>query len=101
MDSAFYGMGEYNASIKSALAGLTRSQVNLAIRKHVRAGNLQIVAVAKDAEGLKSALLSGEASGIVYNSAKEASVMAEDKVVERWDLKIRDVVIVPVERVFQ
>lgn len=101
MDSAFYGMGEYNASIKSALAGLTRSQVNLAIRKHVRAGNLQIVAVAKDAEGLKSALLSGEASGIVYNSAKEAAVMAEDKVVERWDLKIRDVVVVPVERVFQ
>ena len=101
MDSAFYGMGEYNAAVKSALAGLTREQVNLAIRKHVRAGNLQIVAVAKDAEELKNALLSKEASGIVYNSAKEAAVMAEDKVVKRWDLKIRDVKIVSVDRVFQ
>ena len=101
MDSAFYGMGEYNASIKMALAGLTREQVNAAIRKHVRADGVQIVAVAKDAEGLKASLLSKDVSPMTYNSPKDAAVMAEDKVVERWDLKIRDVVIVPVERVFQ
>jgi zinc protease len=101
IDSAFYGMGEYNASIKSALAGLTRERVNAAIRKHLRVDGLQIVAVAKDAEGLKAALTGSGVTGIVYNSAKDASVMAEDKTVERWDLKIRDVVIVPVDRVFQ
>lgn len=101
IDSAFYGMGDYNATIKKALTGLTRDQVNTAIRKHLRSDNLQIVAVAKDAEGLKAKLLSTDASPMTYNSPKDATVMEEDKTVERWNLRIKDVTIIPVEQVFQ
>ena len=101
IDSAFYGMGDYNATIKKALATLTREQVNAAIRKHLRADNLQIVAVAKDAEGLKAKLLSANPSPMTYNSPKDQAVMAEDKTVESWDLRIKNVNIVPVDQVFQ
>jgi len=101
IDSAFYGMGDYNATIKKALATLTREQVNAAIRKHLRADNLQIVAVAKDAEGLKAKLLSANPSPMTYNSPKDEAVMAEDKTVESWNLRIKNVNIVPVDQVFQ
>ena len=101
IDSAFYGMGDYNATIKKALATLTREQVNAAIRKHLRAENLQIVAVAKDAEGLKAKLLSANPSPMTYNSPKDQAVMAEDKTVESWNLRIKNVNIVPVDQVFQ
>ena len=101
IDSAFYGMGEYNASMKAALAKLTRDDVNSAIRKYLHADNLQIVAVAKDADQLKSQLLSSDPTPMTYNSAKPAEVMTEDKAVEKWDLKIKNVTIVPVDKVFQ
>ena len=101
IDSAFYGMGEYNSSMKAALAKLTRDDVNAAIRKHLHADNVQIVAVAKDADGLRSQLLGADATPMTYNSAKPADLMTEDKIVEQWNLKLKNVTIVPVDRVFQ
>ncbi len=101
IDSEFYGIGNYNSAIKKALMSLTRDQVNAAIRKHMRSDNLRIVAVAKDAEGLKENLLGAAATPMTYNSPKDASVMAEDKTVETWNLRIKEATIVPVEQVFQ
>ena len=103
IDSQFYGIGNYNAYVKTSLAKLTLADVNRAIRKHLRADNLDIVVVAKDCERLKGALLSGEPSPMKYNSPKPQAIVDEDKVVSQWDLRLKEdrVAIVPVERVFE
>ena len=88
-------------------AGISRiifiSQVNAAIRKHLRADRLQIVAVAANAEDLKKQITSAGPSEIQYNSAKPADILAEDKIVGKWDLGLRpqDVEIVPAAKVFE
>ncbi len=103
IDSLYYGIPDYNSYVKSALAKLTLDDVNRAIRKHLRADRIQMVAVAKDADGLKAKLLNADASPMTYNSPKPDDVVTEDKIVEKWNLRLRpeDISIVPVDRVFQ
>jgi len=103
IDSLVYGIPDYNSYIKNAVAKLTREQVNAAIRKHLRADRLQIVAVAANAEDLKKQITSAGPSAIEYNSAKPADILAEDKIVGAWDLGLRtqDVEIVPAAKVFE
>jgi zinc protease len=103
IDSLVYGIPDYNSYIKNAVAKLTREQVNAAIRKHLRADRLQIVAVAANAEDLKKHITGAGPSAIEYNSAKPADILAEDKIAGAWDLGLRpqDVEIVPAEKVFE
>jgi zinc protease len=103
IDSLAYGIPDYNSYIKDAVAKLTREQVNAAIRKHLRADRLQIVAVAANAEDLKKQIAGAGPSAIQYNSAKPADILAEDKIVGAWDLGLRpqDVEIVPAAKVFE
>jgi zinc protease len=103
IDSLVYGIPDYNTYIKNAVAKLTREQVNAAIRKHLRADRLQIVAVAANAEDLKKQITGAGPSSIQYNSAKPADILAEDTIVGKWDLGLRpqDVEIVPVAKVFE
>ena len=103
IDSAYYGMPNYNEYLKASLAKLTAADVNRAVRKHLRAENLVIVGVGKDVAALRLKLLSGEATPIQYNSPKPQEIMDEDKVVERWPvgLKAQDVRMVPVDSVFE
>jgi zinc protease len=103
IDSLVYGIPDYNGYIKNAVAKLTREQVNAAIRKHLRAGRLQIVAVAANAEDLKKQITGAGPSAIQYNSAKPADIVAEDKIAGEWDLGLRpqDVEIVPAAKVFE
>jgi zinc protease len=98
IDSAWYGIPNYNDYIKTALAKLTLDDVNRAIRKHLRADNLEIVAVSPNAE------LTGEApTPMHYIADKPAEVLAEDKIIERWPLNLRpeDVRIVAADTVFE
>jgi zinc protease len=103
IDSLVYGIPDYNSYIKNAVAKLTREQVNAAIRKHLRADRLQIVAVAANAEDLKKQITGTGPSPIQYNSAKPADILAEDQTVGAWDLGLRpqDVEIVPAAKVFE
>jgi len=103
IDSLVYGIQDYNGYIKNAVAKLTREQVNAAIRKHLRADRLQIVAVAANAEDLKRQITGAGPSAIQYNSDKPADILAEDKIVAKWDLGLRpqDVEIVPAAKVFE
>jgi len=102
IDSRFYGIGDYATYVKTSLAKLTREDVNRAIRKHLRTTDLDIVAVAKDAAGLKKQLVSGEPSPVTYVSPKPKEILEEDKIVERWKIDVRPeaVTIIPVEQVF-
>jgi zinc protease len=103
IDSLYYGIPNYNEYIKTALAKLTVKDVNAAIRKHIRAENIQIVGVAKDTDAITAALTGTDATPIQYNSAKPQDVLDEDKIVERWPLHLRkeDVTVVPVGNVFE
>jgi zinc protease len=102
IDSLYYGIPNYNRYIKDALAKLTREQVNAAIRKHLRADRLQIVAVTANAEALKRQIVGAGPSTIDYNSPKPEAILAEDKLVGAFDIGLRpeDIEIVPVDRVF-
>jgi zinc protease len=101
IDSDFYGTPEYTKYMRDALAGLTRAQVNAAVRKHLSAENVYVVAVAKDAEGLKSALVADAPSSVKYDAPKP-ELAAADKAYGEKKLGIAaaSVAITPVEQVF-
>ena len=103
IDSAYYGMPEYNQYVKESLAKLTVDDVNRAVKKYLHADRLQIVGIAKDAPGIKAALASAAATPIHYNSPKSQDILDEDKTVESWPLNLKpeDVSIVPVSTVFE
>jgi len=103
IDSLYYGIPDYNSYIKSGIAKLTVEQVNAAIRKHLRADRIQIVAVSANAEQLKKQIVGSGPTPIEYNSAKPSEILTEDKLVEKLDLGLRpaDVQIVPVASVFE
>jgi zinc protease len=103
IDSEYYKTPNYNEYVKAALAKLTVADVNAAIRRHLRAENIEIVGVAKDTGAILAALTGGDPTPIHYNSPKPQNVMDEDKIVERWPLGLRkeDVTVVPVATVFE
>jgi zinc protease len=103
IDSEYYGIPNYNEYIRAGLAKLTVADVNAAIRKHLRAENLEIVGVAKDTDSLTAALTGEGATPMHYNTTKPQEVLDEDKIVERWPLHLSkdNVTVVPVETVFE
>ncbi|MFN7988721.1 MAG: pitrilysin family protein [Thermoanaerobaculia bacterium] len=102
LDSRWYGIGDYVPYMRERLAKLTRADVNRAIRKHLSAETLTVVAVTKDAEGLKKQLLSTEPSTIAYDAPKPPEVLSEDKVIGARKLGLTPdrVRIIPVADVF-
>ncbi|MBL8176966.1 MAG: insulinase family protein [Bryobacterales bacterium] len=88
IDSQFYGIPDYNAYLKAALAKLTRDDVNRAIRKHWTPRNMVIVMVGRNTAQLRDAIVSDALSPMKYNSPKPEEILQEDKVVERLKLGI-------------
>ena len=103
LDSSYYGTPEFTSYMHDALAKLTLADVNRAIQTHLKSNAMRIAIVTKDAEGLRDAILSNRPSPITYNAPKPKEILDEDKVIQayRIDVKAPDVVIVPVEKVFQ
>jgi zinc protease len=103
LDSRFYGIGDYNQYLREQLQRLSVDDVNRAIRTHLRTDSMRIVIVTKDATGLRNSILSGAASPMSYNSPKPKDVLDEDKIIQslKIDVKAADVVVRPVEQLFQ
>src|SRR5262245_305314 len=103
LDSRFYGTPDYNTYVKTQLAKLTLSDVNAAIRRHLKSDRMRIVLVTKDAEALRSAIMKNTPSPMTYNSAKPKEIMDEDKAIQEYRINVKeeDVVITPVDRVFE
>ena len=101
LDSWWFGMPEYTEAMRARYAKLTRDDVNRAIKKYLSARNLHIVAITKDAEGLRNLLLEDEPSSIKYDAPKP-DLAEEDKVIGAYRLNLRPekVKIVAVEDVF-
>ncbi|MAG58256.1 MAG: hypothetical protein CMJ83_18370 [Planctomycetes bacterium] len=103
IDDRWYGMKDYVGTMRERLAGLTLEKVNAAIRRHLTYDGLEIVFIAKDAEGLKAQLVSGAPSPITYDSKKPADILQEDKLIERYPLGLDQgaIHVVDVKTVFE
>ncbi len=103
LDSRYYNIPDYVNYMREQLGKLTLEDVNNAIRKHLKSEAMRIVIITKDAEGLRDAILSSRPSPITYNSPKPKEITDEDKLIEAFKINVKpeDVVIVPVERVFE
>jgi zinc protease len=88
--------------MRAKLAKLTRADVNAAVKRHLQSKNLSIVAVTKDAEALKAALVADGFSAITYDGEKPKALLDEDKIVGalKLGIKAEAVTITPVEEVF-
>ncbi len=103
LDSRYYGIKDFNAYMREQLSRLTLADVNAAIKKHLKSDRMRVVIITKDAEGLREAIIGGKPSPMTYNSPKPPEILVEDKVIEKYKLNVApgNVVIVPVDRVFQ
>ncbi len=102
LDAVFSGTGDFVQTTQAALRDLTVDQVNAALRRHLSAQNLSVVMITKDAEALRSELLSGAHTAIEYESPKADWVIAEDQEIGAiaLGLSAERVRITPLEDVF-
>ena len=102
-DQTAYGLEDYVAWYRAELEDLTLDDVNRAIRTHLHPDRMAVVMVAPNAEELAEALVAGDPSPIAYASEKPAEVLAEDAVIERYDLGLEpdDVRVIAVTDVFE
>jgi len=102
LDSAWYGTPDFTAYVRDGLAKLTRDQVNAAIKRHLSADRMVIVAVTPDAKALGAALVADGVSTITYEAEKPAALLEEDRLIGATKLGIpaAAVTITPVEEVF-
>lgn len=101
LDAAHYELPDFNGWIKQQLTGLTRSSVNQAVKKHLRASDLDVVVITKDAQGMRRMLQSGARAKPLYASPPPDDILAEDKLIVAYKLDIGSVEIVPVETIFE
>jgi zinc protease len=103
IDSAYYGIPEYNRYVVEGLKKLTVEDVNRAIRKHLQLQNVQVVAVSAEGQALRKKLLSNEPSPMKYTAEKAKELLEEDKLVEKRVLpfKAEKTEVIPVDRIFE
>lgn len=108
IDERFYSAsgdatGRSLETLLAAIDNLTVAQVNDAIRKHLRASDLYIAMVTKEAKTFAQALASDTASPISYSSAKPAEIVSEDAVIAKLPLGIdlSSISILPSAAVFE
>lgn len=103
LDSRYYGIKDFPTYMREQLAKLTLADVNRAIKLYLQSDTMRIAIVTKDAAGLRDAILSNNPSPITYNAPKPKEITDEDKIIEAYKINVKpaDVLIVPVDKVFQ
>jgi len=103
LDSRYYKIADFPTYMRAQLAKLTLADVNRAIKTYLKSDAMRIAIITKDAEGLRQAIIANRPSPITYNAPKPKEITDEDKVIERYQIVVKpaDVVIVPVDKVFQ
>jgi zinc protease len=105
IDDAFYGIGGpgFLRSFRAAVDRITTEQVNAAVKKHLQSDNYYLVIITADAAALKQKLLGGGATSITYAGERAAALLAEDKSIAGFPIKVReaDISIMPIDRVFE
>jgi zinc protease len=103
LDDVFYGLGESHlAKFRRMMDELTVEDVNAAIRKHWQFGNLKIAIITEGTDAIADALAADAPSPITCASPNPDVVLAEDKAIAAFPLKIKreNIRIVPVTDLF-
>ncbi|MFS8086925.1 MAG: M16 family metallopeptidase, partial [Acidobacteriota bacterium] len=103
LDSRYYHIADFPTYMRAELAKLTLDDVNRVIRQYLKSDAMRIAIVTKDASGLRDAIVSNRPSPITYNAPKPKEITDEDKTIESYKIVVKpaDVVVVPVDKVFQ
>ena len=103
LDSRYYRIADFPTYMREQLAKLTLDNVNRAIRQYLKTDAMRIAIVTKDALGLRDAIISDQTSRITYNAPKPKEITEEDKIITAYKINVKpaNVIIVPVEKVFQ
>ncbi|SEL78382.1 zinc protease [Colwellia chukchiensis] len=102
LDSAFYQTDEFVRYVRGQLAKLTLADVNRVIKDNLQTDNMHYVFVSGDGEDMKQRLLNEQISPLKYNAEKPAALLATDKIIESYKLKLPsdNVKVLAVEEVF-
>ena len=88
IDAAIYGKNVLT-ELKTRLPGMTKDDVDRAVRKHLATANLAIVVVGDEVRSLADKLAAGESTPIVYDTKDtHPEVLKEDKLIERYPLPV-------------
>ncbi|HZS48985.1 MAG TPA: pitrilysin family protein [Blastocatellia bacterium] len=103
LDSFWYAISDFNRYVREGLSNLTVEKVNDVIKKYLQYQNIKFVAVTKNGEELRRALIENQPSPMNYVSAKPQRVLDEDKIIENLTLNFQpeNIKIVPVDEIFQ
>jgi zinc protease len=102
VDSQFYGTGYYLDEIERRLQTMTAEDVNRAVRRHLDRWDFRVAMVAANADDLAASLRDNRVSPITYPTpGTPPEILEEDKVIEKFQLPVRDVKVIPVEELFE
>jgi zinc protease len=79
LDARWFATPELPAYLREGLARLTREAVNAAIRRHLSATDLSVVAVTRDAKALADALVADGPSTVTYDADQPPELLEEDR----------------------
>ncbi len=90
VDDRFYGIGDdgHLAKFRRMMDELTLEDVNAAIKRHLQYANLKIAIVTGEAAQLRGVLASDAPTPITYATSKPDAILAEDKEIAAWPLRI-------------
>ncbi len=107
MDSRFYGRMDYIMELDKLLEKCTLADVNAAIKRHFQTKNMfvSIITDASEAQPLAESLRNNTASPMSYsNSLKSVltpAIIAEDEVVAKYPLNVKNVKVVNTGEMFK
>jgi zinc protease len=103
IDSKFYGIDNFVDYVRTGLDSLTLEEVNRVIKDNLQLDNVHYVFITKDAEDLQKRLATNADSPMTYNSEKADDLLAEDKIIQSYDLKIpsKNIKVKTLDKVFE
>jgi zinc protease len=103
IDAEIYGR-DIIGELKARLPGMTKTDVDRAVRKHLSTANLAVAVVGDKVRELAATLAAGKATPMVYDTKDTpAEVLAEDKIIEKHPLPVSpaDIKIVSAKNLFE
>jgi len=102
LDSSFYQTEFYIDEIDERLEAMTVEDVNRVVKKYLDRWDFTVAIVAANAAELAEAIESNAKSPIAYQTPQtEEEVLAEDELIEVFELPIERVVVIPVDEMFE
>ena len=88
LDSEYYNTESFVEYVRKQLANLTVEDVNRVISDTLQTDNMHYVFITGDGKDMAQRLASEQVSSLKYNTDKPASLINEDKQIEKYKLAI-------------